>query len=242
MEKILAIGVVALMIVGSGTAFSIPIKTVSLIESKNDDGLQDSPWPMFSHDVRHTGRSPYDTSMNEGIERWKFEAEPIISSPAIAKDGTIYIGSCISCETLRGTLYAINPDGTLKWRFETSNSIDSSPAIAKDGTIYVGDDDGYLYAIYPNGTEKWSFGIHGNTFSSPAIGSDGIIYIGSNNGKLYAVYPNGTKNGGLEQVHGFLLLLPLEKMERSTWDHMTTIFMQSIQMELKSGGFILVAL
>jgi hypothetical protein len=41
-----------------------------------------------------------------GTELWEFEtSNGILSSPAIAADGTIYIGSD------DGNLYAINPDG-----------------------------------------------------------------------------------------------------------------------------------
>jgi len=36
---------------------------------------------------------------------------------------------------------------SLKWRYETGDSVRSSPAIGSDGTIYVGSDDGYVYAI-----------------------------------------------------------------------------------------------
>ncbi|MDB4805128.1 immunoglobulin domain-containing protein, partial [bacterium] len=56
----------------------------------------------------------------------------VYSSPAIGSDGTIYVGSN------SGNLYAINPDGTQKWAFETGGGVSSSPAIGSDGTIYVG--------------------------------------------------------------------------------------------------------
>jgi len=99
-------------------------------------------WPMFHYNTQHTGQCPYDTSSNNGTLKWKFAiGDQIHSSPAIASDGTIYVGSD------DGYLYAINPDGTFKWKFETSSWIDSSSAIASDGTIYVGSDDEYLYAI-----------------------------------------------------------------------------------------------
>ena len=65
----------------------------------------------------------------------------IESSPAIASDGTIYVGSDDN------KLYAIYPNGTLKWTYTTGDLIESSPAIASDGTIYVGSDDGKLYAF-----------------------------------------------------------------------------------------------
>jgi hypothetical protein len=68
---------------------------------------------------------------------------PVSSSPAIGSDGTVYVGSSDKY------LYAINPNGSQKWRFLTGDAVHSSPAIGTDGTIYVGSDDGYLYAISP---------------------------------------------------------------------------------------------
>ena len=44
-------------------------------------------------------------------------------------------------------LYAFNPDGNVKWIFETGDAIESSPTIDADGTIYIGSNDGKLYAI-----------------------------------------------------------------------------------------------
>jgi outer membrane protein assembly factor BamB len=49
-------------------------------------------------------------------------------------------------------LYAINPDGSLKWSFKTGYDVHSSPAIDSDGTIYVGSRDNRLYAIYGSGS------------------------------------------------------------------------------------------
>ena len=63
------------------------------------------------------------------------------SSPTIGFDGTVYVGSWDN------KLYAINPDGTKKWEFETEGNVDSSPTIGSDGTVYVGSQDNKLYAI-----------------------------------------------------------------------------------------------
>jgi outer membrane protein assembly factor BamB len=153
-----------------------------------------SPWPMYCHDVRHTGRSPYNTVNNPGIIKWKYETgdDWIDSSPAIDEDGTIYVGSDERC------LFAFNPNGTLKWRFDTNDWLESSPAIGKDGTIYVGSHGGYLYAINSNGTLKWRFNANDIIRSSPAIAQDGTIYFGVvgpgwNIGRIHAVNPNGTE-------------------------------------------------
>ena len=97
------------------------------------DGLMDSAWPMFQHDVKHIGRSPYGKEGNWRFEKWKFWMDGhVISSPAIDNDGIIYIGS-----SSEYCLFAIYPNGTEKWRFETGDYIHSSPAISSDGTIYV---------------------------------------------------------------------------------------------------------
>ncbi len=118
--------------------------------------------------------------------KWKFETDlPVKSSPAVAIDGTIYVGSG------EGILYAVNPNGTLKWEFATGDSVVSSPAIGRDGTIYFASYDGNFYALSSTGTLKWSFPI-GDSRSSPAIAADGTVYIvGSENATLYAFTPTG---------------------------------------------------
>ena len=68
----------------------------------------------------------------------------IFSSPAIAADGTVYIGSNDN------KLHAINSDGSSKWTFTTGDWVDSTPAIGADGTVYFGSWDNQLYAIDPS--------------------------------------------------------------------------------------------
>ena len=112
-------------------------------------GPANSPWPMFRHDLNHTGKSQYDTSKNNGQKKWEFTTgDYVSSSPAIGPDDTIYIGS------YDNKLYALYPNGTKKWDFATEWSIESSPMIGSDGIIYIGSRDGKLYALYPNGTKK----------------------------------------------------------------------------------------
>ena len=171
--------------------------------------LADSPWPTFRKDTMHSGVSEYDTSHVDGTVKWIFETgDAIESSPVIDSNGTIYVGSH------DGYLYAINPDGTEKWRFDAgppiydvrwnvNKSIMATPAIASDGTIYIYSSANYLFAVNPDGTEKWRFYVKwGNDFwSSPVIDLDGTIYVGSArsqedsdyDGGLVAVNPDGTQ-------------------------------------------------
>ena len=68
-------------------------------------------------------------------------AAPVASSPAIAADGTVYVGSD------DGTVWAIGLNGDVRWTYKTGGTVFSSPAIAPDGTVYVGSADGRLYAF-----------------------------------------------------------------------------------------------
>lgn len=146
-----------------------------------------SPWPMIHHDQYHTGRSPYNGPETPTI-RWTFAmGDRVGTSPAIAEDGTIYIVS------VDGYLYAVNPNGTEKWRLYIHGG-GSSPAIGADGTIYVGDYAPLFYAVNPSGTVKWTYDMGGYTWPTPTIGQDGRIYVGSMGAPstFCALNPDGT--------------------------------------------------
>lgn len=112
------------------------------------------------------------------------------SSPAIAPDGTIYFGAMMSGHN--GYIYALNPDGTVKWRYPTDDYVETDPAIGNDGTIYIGSDDQYLYAMNPNGTLKWRFPAGGMVRSQPSIATDGTIYVSAEDKTTFALNPDGT--------------------------------------------------
>ena len=184
----MAIGIILLFTVSaiSPIVISNNIKTSGEKVSEST-GLMDSAWPMFQHDVRHTGRSPYGKSSKWLVEKWSKGIGSLVrSSPAIDKNGTIYIGSS------EDFLYAINPNGTLKWKYKTGGNVVSSPAITEDGTVIVGSEDGKLYAFNSNGTLKWRIEI-GGWSTPPVIDEVGIIYTSCTDGNIYAVYQNGTK-------------------------------------------------
>ena len=84
-------------------------------------GLDASPWPLYRGDLLRTGREAVNgSSLAPGLTRplvaWTFfanesygaplaAAAPILSSPAIGADGSIYYGS------LDGYVYALFGDG-----------------------------------------------------------------------------------------------------------------------------------
>ncbi|MCB1217191.1 PQQ-binding-like beta-propeller repeat protein [bacterium] len=162
----------------------------------DNDGLQaeaslqltlPGEWSQFGMDLSHSRQSPYNGPAGKALH-WSFDTgDDVFSSPSLAPDGTVYIGS------LDFSLYAINPDGSLKWSFPTGGIVYSSAAIADDGTIYFGSDDYSLYALNPDGSLKWKFETGFTVFSSPAVGRDGTIYFGSLDNHLYALSPDGTQ-------------------------------------------------
>lgn len=142
--------------------------------SGNAVGLANTPWPKFRGNARNTGQGV--GSGATGNLLWKYPTESSIdTSPAIGKDGVIYIASGDNY------LYALNTDGTLRWKYQTGSNSLSSPAIDANGTIYIGTgiSDQHIYAINADGTLRWKTLIGSSSFSSPAIGADGTVYVGS---------------------------------------------------------------
>ena len=193
------------------TTTSTPTTTTDIIPDITVVRPDVSPWSTFHGNVKHTGVSIYDTSHVKGTLKWSFETGAgIESSPAIGHDGTVYFGSH------DGFLYALNQDGTEKWRFNAgppsynaewnvTKSIMSSPAVATDGTVYIHSSSNFLFAIGTDGQEKWRFRVkwQNDFWPCPTVGPDGTVYIGSartqsdpdfkGEGGLFAINPDGTK-------------------------------------------------
>jgi outer membrane protein assembly factor BamB len=171
------------------------VKEMSHTQIRMSDGPMDSQWPVASHDMYHTGRSPYSTAAVPLVEKWRFPGNDwVYGSPVIDNEGTVYFGA--------DGFFAINPNGTAKWIVDILLDVFSAPAIDENGIIYVGtaDNPNFLYAFYPNGTVKWKYPTD-NIFSSPVIDNDGIIYFGEDTGNLNALYPNGTLKWSAENIY-----------------------------------------
>jgi outer membrane protein assembly factor BamB len=134
-----------------------------------------------------------------GLQAWEFPADAGLptsergaqSSAAVGADGTIYLGFGIN-------FYAINPDGTQQWVYDTGQRLYSSPAIGADGTLYFGTSDkeapelSRFLALNPGGTLKWEYPAGAPVLSSPAVDANGVIYVGLSSGALCAFNPDGS--------------------------------------------------
>jgi outer membrane protein assembly factor BamB len=132
---------------------------------------------------------------------WSVDIGPgrTTSSPTIGPDGTIYMmgGS--------GRLFAVAPNGTVKWSAMAGPTLKGSPALANDGTVYVPSTDGKLYAVAPpsaagdEGMVRWSFDFGEHLGPTPLVtaqpppgtpGGGGASGIGS--GASPTIGPDGT--------------------------------------------------
>jgi len=124
----------------------------------------------------------------DGTLKWVFPTKGYggpSSSPVVGSDGTIYTGA--------DRCYAVNPDGSLRWKFNTGSYITGPAAVAADGTVYV-PSAGYLFALDAAGRLKWrAAGIaEYPPGSAPALSKNGDIYINTNDGVLHAFAPDGS--------------------------------------------------
>lgn len=161
-----------------------------------------------------TVTSPTTTTTLNPLVSWQLALEPIYySSPAIGDDGTIYVGTAHwgmysgSASTEYG-LYAINPTGTIKWKYTTGllRPVRGSPALGPEGNIYfvveistseIPPPPSYekLYAVSNTGQLLWDYQITNSTIPqigclTPAIAADGTIYV--NGSGTFAFNPDGT--------------------------------------------------
>ena len=134
-----------------------------------------------------------------GVLRWTVTLPVILgrdagfkASPAIAPDGTIYIGSN------NHVFYAFEGlTGELKWSFEALEEIDNTAAVTPDGrTIYFASRAGDFYALDEEGVLRWGKALGDVYYSSTTIDAAGNVYLpayaGSGSTTLYAFAPDGT--------------------------------------------------
>lgn len=148
------------------------------------------PWPMFHGNYNHTGYADVK-GPRSGTLKWKFKAasgeensQPP-NSIAIAKDGTIFLGSPTK-------VYALNAKGKEKWSKSYTNN--QGPAISENGkTLYISGDNSLIALSAKNGKHKWTVEMGDSTLFGPTIGPDGTIYQASWDSYLYAISKKGKR-------------------------------------------------
>jgi len=132
-------------------------------------------------DATDSNAMPLEVAARQADGRidWVFEidSEYIYYRPARAPDGTLYVHGYTYEAGGEGKVYALAPNGALKWITEVDWAAYVPPVAGPDGAVYVGSLD-TLYRISPAGEIEWTFEGGLNIQSSAVIGPDGTVYTG----------------------------------------------------------------
>lgn len=124
------------------------------------------------------GLNTLSSAQNDARILWKFKAHDsyIQGRPAIGTDGTIYALG------INGHLYALTPQGKLKWTYTVLQGSVQSVSVGNNGIIYFAGLNS-VYAIKPDGTLKWKVtNTQGGLIDvGPTVGPDGNIYAVADN-------------------------------------------------------------
>lgn len=149
-------------------------------------GYQKSSAVVFSPD----GQTFYTASQTEkrvialsaitGEKQWEYATVGATygAGPVVGADGTVYVGT----EDADGTLYALAPDGKLRWKQTLGKAVKAAPAVTDDGMVYALSDAGVLYAFsHDKGTKQWSQTLEGSA-AAVAVNADGTVYAATSAG------------------------------------------------------------
>ena len=161
-----------------------------------DDGI------FYAFNADGSSKWTYDTSSPTSVGSFDTTAA------AIGGDGTVYAAANVgdtATGAIQGTVYAFNPNGTVKWTYmiqepsdpTLSSALASPPALASvvtaDDTLYLKAQDNNIYSLNTaTGTLKWTYPVPGVSYAAPSVAPDGTVYLGSDNSTLYALASNGS--------------------------------------------------
>lgn len=168
-------------------------------------GLAPSAWPVFQHDVQHTGRSTHDGPTCPNVAWTRKLAGKILAAPALGgpdEGGALFVAAA------KYPLCALDPaTGDVRWcdTDQQGKLPDvSSPALGNGGLAYVGTRDNDFWAIdvpAPSATAAtvaWRQKIctDGDISTPPILDDDGVVFMGSNSlagGTLMAMCPGSDR-------------------------------------------------
>jgi outer membrane protein assembly factor BamB len=170
-------------------------------------GLASGPWPVFQHDVQHTGHGSAagPTCANVLWTRklsGRVLGAPVLGAASPGAQPILYVAAA------KDPICALAPDdGHVLWcdTDQLGKLPDvSSPAVGNGGLIYVGTRDNDLWAIAIPAPDAHAASVawrqkictDGDVSTPPIVASDGVVFMGSNSlagGTLMAMCPGATR-------------------------------------------------
>ena len=133
----------------------------------------------FMGDAAHTGRSENRGPSTKPSPAWTYQTGArVFASPVVGHDGTVYAGS------LDGQFVALNPDGSLKWRYAAGQKIYPSALVVGTSVVF-GTHQKELVSLSLEGQPRWKLPLQDIVDASATLGPDGRIYVVANG--AYAV-------------------------------------------------------
>lgn len=131
----------------------------------------------------------YSFDPKTGTVKWTFgDAKGRYIASALATDTTIYAPNA------DGSMYALDLNGKLLWKFETEKALWSKPVL-EGNTLYLSSMDHNLYAVdATSGKQIWKVDLGGAVLGSAAVSSDGkSIFVGTIGKELISVAADSGK-------------------------------------------------
>jgi hypothetical protein len=127
------------------------------------------------------------TRQSDGRVQWRFRMNGPYAQvrPAVGPDGTIYAVDAFD------HLYALSPDGGLKWLVRGAGG--KGVAVDAAGDVYTGN-EAFIRAFHSDGSEKWTFvqSEFALILVGIAVGPDGNIYAAASEGMgVFSLTPGG---------------------------------------------------
>ena len=131
-----------------------------------------------------------------GQQKWEYVLgnTAFDRTPAIGADGTVYIG------VSDGFVYALNPDGSLKWKQKYVNQtgwgagVKSNILIDAQGTLFFYGRDGFVYGVDSQTRQVlWRYNSNQQNLSYPGVqlslDADGTLYVPVDERMMLALAP-----------------------------------------------------
>jgi len=171
-----------------------------------------SPWHTHRGNNFRDGLAPV-AGPAAITDSWELDIEGVVfmQELAVGMDGLLYAATYtgsgeIDDPTLGGFVYAIDPAGSVSWRFRTEAGMMLTPATCRTGRVIVGDISGIVYCLAPDGKQHWRVQLPGVIgLNSPLVDDAGTVFIlahalggsgGVTSSTLHKLLPDGTAEWG----------------------------------------------